>query len=78
MNTQATLADLLLREADRGGLWEWAMDERRSVRPPNWDELAYRLAIVTDGAVTIKGDMLRKWLLAAEASRVPGSPGRSE
>lgn len=49
------------------------MDERRSVRPPNWDELAYRLAAATGGAVQIKGEMLRKWLLTAEAERGKGS-----
>ncbi|GAA1303176.1 hypothetical protein GCM10009591_05880 [Brachybacterium tyrofermentans] len=45
------------------------MVQRRSVRPPNWNELAYRLLVDTDGEVQIKGEMLRKWLLAAEAER---------
>lgn len=48
------------------------MGERRSVRPPNWDELAYRLAAATDGE--IKGEMLRKWLLTAEAERDSSVP----
>lgn len=42
------------------------MEQRRSVRPPNWAELAQRLAAETDGAVVVKGDMMRKWLLADE------------
>lgn len=45
------------------------MEQRRSVRPPNWAELAERLAAETEGAVVVKGDMLRKWLLAAEDAR---------
>ncbi|MEE1616973.1 hypothetical protein [Brachybacterium sp. J153] len=45
------------------------MEQRRSVRPPNWAELAERLADETEGAVVVKGDMLRKWLLAAEDAR---------
>lgn len=45
------------------------MTQRRSVRPPNWAELAERLAAETEGAVVVKGDMLRKWLLAAEDAR---------
>ncbi|MGO2585820.1 MAG: hypothetical protein ACTH9F_10800 [Brachybacterium tyrofermentans] len=45
------------------------MVQRRSVRPPNWNELAYRLLVDTDGEVQIKGEMLRKWLLAAESER---------
>lgn len=69
MRSQRIEAERLLVESGRGGLWEWAMDERRSVRPPNWDELAYRLAAATGGAVQIKGEMLRKWLLAAESER---------
>lgn len=67
MRSQAPYADLLLRLSGHGGLWEWAMEERRSVRPPNWTELALRLADATNGAVTVKGEMLRKWLLAAES-----------
>lgn len=63
------LADALLRVSGDGGLWEWAMEQRRSVWPPNWTELAQRLAAETDGAVVVKGDMLRKWLLAAEDAR---------
>ncbi|MGP5097363.1 hypothetical protein ACTXJ1_04980 [Brachybacterium alimentarium] len=45
------------------------MEQRRTVRPPNWGELAYRLLMDTGGAVQIKGEMLRKWLLVAEAER---------
>lgn len=45
------------------------MEQRRSVRPPNWSELAYRLVVDTDGAIQVKGEMLRKWLLAAESER---------
>jgi len=69
MRSQAPYADLLLRLSGHGGLWEWAMEQRRSVRPPNWAELAERLAAETEGAVVVKGDMLRKWLLAAEDAR---------
>ena len=67
-------ADLLLRLSGHGGLWDWAMEQRRSARPPNWAELAERLAMETDGAVAGKGDMLRKWLLAAEDRRVRSGP----
>jgi hypothetical protein len=70
MRSQAPYADLLLRQSGHGGLWEWAMEQRRSVRPPNWAELAERLAAETHGAVVVKGEMLRKWLLAAEVARV--------
>lgn len=69
MRSQAPYADLLLRQAGRGGLWEWAMDQRRSVRPMSWSELADRLARETEGQVQVKGEMLRKWLLSAEAAR---------
>lgn len=58
-----------LRAHGHAGLWHWAMDQRGSVRPPNWDELASRLGDVTDGAVRVKGDMLRKWLISAELER---------
>lgn len=74
MRSQAPYADLLLRLSGHGGLWDWAMEQRRSVRPPNWAELAERLAMETDGAVAVKGDMLRKWLLAAEDRRVRSGP----
>ena len=74
MRTQVPYADLLLRLSGHGGLWDWAMEQRRSARPPNWDELAERLAMETDGAVAVKGDMLRKWLLAAEDRRVRSGP----
>lgn len=73
MRSQAPYADLLLRSSGHGGLWEWAMDQRRSVRPPNWAQLAERLAAETQGAVVVKGDMLRKWLLAAEDARARSS-----
>ena len=69
MSARAILADALLRVSGDGGLWEWAMDQRRSVKPANWDEVARRLALATDGEISIRGDMLRKWLLAAEAER---------
>lgn len=69
MRSQAPYADLLLHQLGHGGLWEWAMEQRRSVRPPNWAELAERLAAETDGAVIVKGEMLRKWLLTAEDAR---------
>ena len=72
MRSQAPYADLLLQLSGHGGLWEWAMEQRRSVRPPNWAELAERLAAETEGAVVVKGDMLRKWLLAAEDARGEG------
>ncbi|MGP5696201.1 hypothetical protein [Brachybacterium alimentarium] len=74
MTTQAQRADGLLQESGHGGLWEWAMEQRRTVRPPNWGELAYRLLMDTGGAVQIKGEMLRKWLLVAEAERDTDSP----
>ena len=74
MRTQAPYADLLLRLSGHGGLWDWAMEQRRSARPPNWAELAERLAMETDGDVAVKGDMLRKWLLAAEDRRVRSGP----
>lgn len=73
MRSQAPYADLLLRSSGHGGLWEWAMDQRRSVRPPNWAQLAERLAAETQGAVVVKGDMLRKWLLAAEDAHASSS-----
>lgn len=69
MNTQAHLADLLLRNAGHGGLWEWAMDERRTVSPPPWDTLAYRLTARTDGTIQVRGAMLRRWVSAAESER---------
>lgn len=69
MSTQAMLADSLLRLDGHGGLWEWAMDQRRSVKPANWDEVAKRLALATDGKVQVQGVMLRRWVIAAEAER---------
>lgn len=69
MRSQAPYADLLLRQSGHGGLWEWAMEQRRSVRPLSWAKLAERLAAETGGAIVIKGDMMRKWLLAAEDAR---------
>lgn len=69
MSTQAKLADLLLREAGKGGLWEWAMDERRSVSPAPWDEVAQRLTEATDGDIKIGGAMLRRWVSDAEAKK---------
>lgn len=54
------------------------MEQRRSVRPPNWAQLAERLAVETEGAVVVKGDMLRKWLLAAEETRARRKPGVQE
>lgn len=74
MKSRRCGAERSLVDAGYGGLWEWAMRERRSVRPPNWDELAYRLAAATDGEIQIKGEMLRKWLLAAEAERDSSVP----
>ncbi|WP_157085737.1 hypothetical protein [Devriesea agamarum] len=69
MSDKARLADLLLRTSGHGGLWEWAMDERRCVQPPNWNEVSARLTVATDGQVAVSGEVLRKWLLAAEAQR---------
>ncbi len=54
------------------------MEQRRSVRPPNWAELAERLAEETEGAVQVKGEMLRKWLLAAEDTRARAMESRRE
>ena len=67
MRTKAKLADLLLREAGHGGLLPWAMEQRRRVKPPNWDEVAERLESATSGDVEVSGEILRKWLIAAEA-----------
>lgn len=67
MSTQARLADVLLREQGQESLLAWAMDERRSVNPPSWDEVAGRLDQVTNGEIRVGGRMLRKWLLAAES-----------
>jgi hypothetical protein len=69
MSARATLADHLLREAGHGGLWEWAMDQRRTVSPPSWELLADRLADETEGAIRVRGTMLRRWIAAAEAQR---------
>lgn len=79
MRSQAPYADLLLRTSGHGGLWEWAMEQRRSVRPANWADLAERLATETEGEVAVKGEMLRKWLLEAEdARRSSDKPGARE
>lgn len=67
------LADLILRDAGEGGLWEWAMDQRRSARPPNWSELARRLSVRTDGKVSVTGEVLRQWVIAAEDERPEGA-----
>lgn len=69
MRSPAPYADLLLRQSGHGGLWEWAMEQRRFVRPPSWAKVADQLALETGGAVVVKGEMLRKWLLAAEETR---------
>jgi len=45
------------------------MDQRRSVRPMSWSELADRLTRETEGRVQVKGEMLRKWLIVAEDAR---------
>lgn len=63
------LADSLLRLDGHGGLWEWAMSERKSVSPRSWDEVAERLAVVTGGKVRVRGQMLRRWVQAAEAEQ---------
>lgn len=73
MSTQAVLADVLLREAGHDGLWEWAMEQRKSVRPPSWDEVARRLSDVTSGQIKVGAQMLRKWVLAAEAEQAKGA-----
>lgn len=67
------LADLILQDAGRGGLWEWAMEERRTARPPNWDKLARRLELETAGKVAVSGEVLRKWVIAAEDERTKGA-----
>lgn len=69
MSFQSRLADLLLRDAGRGGLWLWAMAERRSVNPPSWDELAGRLQEVTGGEISVGGVQLRRWMKEAEDAR---------
>lgn len=69
MSTQALLADSLLRLDGHGGLWKWAMEQRKSVNPPPWDEVADRLAEATGGKIKVRGQMLRRWVLAAEQER---------
>ena len=66
MSTQAKLADALLRAKGYDGLWSWAMDQRRSVRPLPWDDVATRLSEETDGEVSVGGVHLRRWVRAAE------------
>lgn len=60
------LADALLRESGDGGLLAWALDQRRAVHPPSWDEVAARLVATTEGKVRVRGQMLRHWLKALE------------
>lgn len=54
-------------------MWEWAMDERRTARPPNWNELARRLDRETAGKVAVSGEVLRKWVIASEDERSKGA-----
>lgn len=63
------LANVLLRDKGYGGLWEWAMDQRRSATPMSWDEVAYRLGPATDGTIQVQGRVLRRWVIAAEGQR---------
>lgn len=81
MRSQALYADLLLQLSGHGALWEWAMEQRRSVRPPNWAELAERLAAETEGSVVVKGDILGRCALVerpdlTRAARSSQSSGR--
>lgn len=45
------------------------MTQRRSVTPPPWDEVAERLTEATGGKIHVRGQMLRRWVVAAEAER---------
>jgi hypothetical protein len=75
MSTQARLADVLLQKAGHGGLWEWAMDQRRSANPAPWDDVAVALAGATNGEVQVQGRILRRWVIAAEEQRESGTSG---
>lgn len=69
MSDKAMLADALVRTSGHDGLFEWAMDQRRAVRPPNWDVVATRLSSLTEGRVRVSGEALRNWLLMMENER---------
>ncbi len=45
------------------------MDQRRSVTPAPWDDVAQRLVRETDGEVQVRGQMLRRWVQRAEQDR---------
>lgn len=52
MTTSARIADILLTQKGYPGLYDWAMDQRRSVRPATWDEVALSLRAATDEKLT--------------------------
>lgn len=70
MTTNARIADILLTQKGYDGLYDWAMDQRRRVSPPSWEQVATALAQETEGEVKVRGQMLRIWLLRIEAERL--------
>lgn len=73
MSTKQMLADALLAES--GGLYEWAMDQRRAVRPSSWDEVAAALAEATEMRVVTSGRQLRTWLAEIEEAEAEERAG---
>ena len=69
MTTSARIADILLTQKGYPGLYDWAMDQRRSVRPATWDEVALSLRAAADEKINVRGQMLRRWGEAAEQAR---------
>lgn len=45
------------------------MDQRRSVRPATWDEVALSLRAATDEKINVRDQTLRRWGEAAEQAR---------
>lgn len=75
MSTKQMLADVLLE--DSGGLYEWAMAQRRGVTPKSWDQVAAVLGEETEGRVKTTGRQLRAWLVEIE-ERDGGKQGESD
>ena len=48
------------------------MDQRRSVRPATWDEVALSLQAATDEKINVRDQTLRRWGEAAEQARESG------
>lgn len=71
MSTKQMLADVILEP--EGGLYEWAMKQRRGVQPKPWDQVAEDLGHATDGRVETTGRQLRQWLIELERSGSAGS-----